>query len=99
MFSKILSYIPARYKFGVTATPSREDGMIDCMYAYLGCNMNGEFDGTFKIDRSKVKTMEAEHIMYPLNNGYDKDSLWEIVDADFKQLNKYQISCGEDKNR
>lgn len=81
MFSKVLSYIPARYKFGVTATPSREDGMIDSMYAYLGCNMEGKFDGTFKIDRSRVKTIEAEHVMYPLNNGYDEDSLWEIVDA------------------
>lgn len=29
----------------------------------------------------------------------DSWNLWEIVDADFKQLNKYQISCGEDKNR
>jgi len=26
-------------------------------------------------------------------------NLWEIVDADFKQQNKYQISCGEDENR
>lgn len=29
----------------------------------------------------------------------DNWNLWEIVDADFKQLNKYQISCGEDKSR
>lgn len=26
-------------------------------------------------------------------------NLWEIVDADFQQQNKYQISCGEDENR
>ena len=81
MFSKVLSYIPARYKFGLTATPSRADGMINSMYTYIGCNIEGEFKPTFKIDKDRVKTIVAEHVMFPLNNGYDEDFLYNIVDA------------------
>lgn len=36
MFWKVISSLRARYKFGLTATPTRADGMIGCMYALLG---------------------------------------------------------------
>ena len=81
MFSKVLSSIPARYKFGLTATPSREDGLINSMYAYIGCNMDGEFSPTFKVDKSCVKTITAEHIMIPIDNGYNDFNSYELYDT------------------
>ena len=36
MFYKVISGLCARYKFGLTATPKRSDGLIACMYALLG---------------------------------------------------------------
>ena len=36
MFYKVISSLSARYKFGLTATPRRADGLIGCMYALLG---------------------------------------------------------------
>lgn len=36
MFYKVISKLCARYKFGLTATPRRSDGLIACMYSLLG---------------------------------------------------------------
>ena len=36
MFWKVISRIKARYKFGLTATPQRSDGLTPCMYALIG---------------------------------------------------------------
>lgn len=35
-FYKVVSSLSARYKFGLTATPKRADGLQACMYALLG---------------------------------------------------------------
>lgn len=39
MFYKVISALSARYKIGLTATPSRQDGLIGCMYALLGTDI------------------------------------------------------------
>ena len=36
MFYKVISNLCARYKFGLTATPERSDGLTGCMFAMLG---------------------------------------------------------------
>ena len=36
MFYKVLSCLSARYKYGLTATPKRADGLEKCMFAILG---------------------------------------------------------------
>ena len=36
MFYKVVSSLCARYKFGLTATPKRSDGLQACMFALLG---------------------------------------------------------------
>ena len=36
MFYKVLSSLSCRYKFGLTATPKRADGLEKCMFALLG---------------------------------------------------------------
>ena len=40
MFWKVVSSLRARYKFGITATPKRADGLTRCMYALLGGNID-----------------------------------------------------------
>lgn len=36
MFYRVISNLRARYKFGLTATPERSDGLTPCMYALIG---------------------------------------------------------------
>lgn len=36
MFYKVISNLSARYKFGLTATPERSDGLTPCMFALIG---------------------------------------------------------------
>ena len=68
MFTSVLSKIPARYKFGLTATPTRADGLINAMYAYIGMNPNGTFSPTYKVERERVNTIEAQHIEVDIDN-------------------------------
>lgn len=68
MFTSVLSKIPARYKFGLTATPTRADGLINAMYAYIGMNPNGTFSPTYKVERERVNTMEAQHVKVDIDN-------------------------------
>lgn len=81
MFTSVLSKIPARYKFGLTATPTRADGLINAMYAYLGANPNGTFSPTYKVDRSRVKTMEAQHIRVNLDYPLTMRDQMQILDS------------------
>ena len=81
MFTKILSIVPARYKFGLTATPTRADGMIKAMYAYLGTSQSGLFEPTYKVDRSEVKTLTAVHNKFELATKYNEFNMWEIYDT------------------
>ena len=81
MFGEVLSNIPARYKYGLTATPKRADGMIKAMYIYLGANNEHLFDPTFKIDRSRVKTIEAIHEKVELVSGFSLSVLYKITDT------------------
>lgn len=81
MFGTILSNISARYKFGLTATPYRSDGMIKAMYAYIGCNPKGEFAPTYKIENSEVNTIQAVHQKFEINSGYDQFKMYELYDS------------------
>lgn len=78
MFVKVIEKIPARYKFGLSATPERSDTMIKSMYTTLGCNMLGQFEPTFTIDKSKTNTLRATHIRVDLDTPWT----YEVLDAD-----------------
>lgn len=71
-FSQILNSIKARYKFGLTATPSRSDDLIKTMYMYLGCNKQGELKPYYVVPSSVVKTVESIHLRHDLETISDE---------------------------
>lgn len=81
MFGRILSNVAARYKYGLTATPMRSDGLTKAMYAYIGMSMDGKFEPAYKIDRSEVKTITCEHKKIELYNGYDDEKIMMLYDT------------------
>ena len=100
MFSKILNNIPARYKYGLTATPDRSDSLINTMYMFLGMSKKGEFEGTYKVDKSEIKTMIATHIKYDLFTKVDMNSPIYGTDGMFvyEELTPFLIS-NEKRNK
>lgn len=100
MFSKIIENIPARYKYGLTATPNRSDTMINSLYMLLGLSKDGHFQPTFHIDKSKVKTMVAEHTMIELDTPIDYES--DVFDIDgtliYNNLINF-LSYNEERNK
>lgn len=61
MFYRVLSQLSARYKYGLTATPSRADGLTGCMFAIIGptaheINMDDIGQTTCDVHIVKIKT-------------------------------------------
>ena len=73
MYSTVLGRLKAAYKFGLTATPFRADGLSGMIFANIGLSMNGKFRPTHSIPPSKVDTMKAEYrrIEMPTPASYD----------------------------
>lgn len=97
MFSKVVNNISARYKYGLTATPARADTMIKSMYSILGTDPKGEFQPTFKIERNRIKTMEAVHIKTELSTPLSYETLNEDGTFDYQQLINF-LSFNQDRN-
>lgn len=57
MFYKVVNNINCRYKYGMSATPKREDGLTKAMYALLG-----DIAYEINIDEVGEKRIQAEHI-------------------------------------
>lgn len=99
MFQKVVENIPARYKYGLTATPARSDSLIDTMYMILGMSTQGEFEPTHKIDKNDVKTIVAEHQAIELETTIPYDS--DVYDVDgtiiYNELINY-LSEDEERN-
>lgn len=59
MFYKVVSSLSAAYKFGLTATPERNDGLERCMYALLGgvlCTVPES-----AVEQNKVPTLVCQY--------------------------------------
>ena len=97
MFSKIIEKVPARYKYGLTATPERSDTMIKSMYTLIGMSRNGEFEPTYQIDRKEIKTIESEHLKFDINLNYGYDILSSDGTLDYNTLIDY-LSDHEERN-
>lgn len=70
MFGKVISSLKARYKFGITATAHRGDGMIKSLFAYLG-------DVFYEVEKHNVadKTVKAKIKLIYNNLNFDVDSV------------------------
>lgn len=97
MFSKVVEKIPARYKYGLTATPERSDTMIKSMYTLIGMSKSGEFEPTYKVDRREVKTIESEHLKFDIDLNYGYDILNADGTLDYNTLIDY-LSDNEKRN-
>ena len=96
MFGKVVERIGARYKYGLTATPDRSDTMIKCMYAILGCNVNGQFEPIHIIEKDKTNTLTAKHIRVDLDTPFSYDTLDESGMLDYAGLVEF---LGQNKER
>ena len=59
MFSKVLNNLAARYKYGLSATPHRADGLIKCTYALVGgisYKVPDECANTMRVEIQKKNT-------------------------------------------
>ena len=74
MFYKVVSSLNARYKFGLTATPKRQDGLIGCMFAVLGQTL-------YEITRAQVKEHTCPVRVKFVKTHYTPD-VNEITDTD-----------------
>lgn len=97
MFVKVIEKIPARYKFGLTASDSRNDSLTKTMYTTIGCNMLGEFKPVCTIDREDANTLTAEHIRFDLDTPFSYDMLNEDGSFNYVGLVDY-ISQNEERN-
>lgn len=67
MFWKVVNSLSARYKFGLTATPKRADGMERAMYALLGPKF-------YEISRDQVKQSTCPlNVVEPIPTGWEPD--------------------------
>lgn len=67
-FYKIITNINARYKYGLSATLNRSDGLISCVYSIIGKKLH-----TITTKEVGDKIIKAEHtpIMINIDFGYD----------------------------
>lgn len=70
MFGKIINVIPARYKYGLTASDKRNDTLTKSMYAIVGCAPSGLFEPTWRIDRKDAHTLTAQHVCVELDTPF-----------------------------
>ena len=66
MFWRVVSSLAARYKFGLTATPKRTDGLTPCMYALLG-------EKICEIDKSEVAERTVPVHVWLYQTDYEPD--------------------------
>lgn len=97
MFGKVVEKIPARYKYGLSATLTRSDTLINAMYAILGCNLQGEFRPIFKIAKDKTNTLIAQHTRVDLDTPFSYETLDESGMLDYAALVNY-LGSNEKRN-
>lgn len=87
MYKKVLGNMCPRYRYGLTATPYRQDGLTNTIYFNIGCNPDGSFAPAFSVARSRIKTLDAQVISLPVDTelveSYEapvtKKALWSFT--------------------
>ena len=98
MFGKVITKIPARYKYGLTASDKRNDTLTKSMYATVGCNPQGEFEPTWRIDREDANTLTAKHEKVELNTPFSYVMLNDDGTFNYNNLVDY-IAFHEERNK
>ena len=98
MHIKIINNIKARYKYGLSATPTRSDSLIKSMYAYIGCNLKGEFAPVYIIKKEKTNTLTAKHIRVDLKTPWSYSVLLEDGTFDYASLIDY-LGTNQERNQ
>lgn len=93
MFWQVLSSLSARYKFGLTATPKRSDGMEKAMFALLGPKF-------YEISREDVRSNTCPlTVLEPFPTGWEPD-FDEVLKPDGTlDYVRMITSCVEDESR
>lgn len=104
MFYKVISNCNARYKFGLSATLERSDGLIKSLFACVGEKLH-----TITKDEIGEKIIKAKHIEFPIDHPYkveeycDYDGVLnysKMLDAICSsQARNYQIATNVIENR
>lgn len=96
-FVKVISKIPARYKFGLTASDKRNDTLTKSMYTTVGCNPQGEFEPTWRINREDANTLTAKHEKVELDTPFSYCMLNDDGSFNYPNLVDY-IATYEPRN-
>lgn len=100
-FTTILDNIAARYKYGLTATPSRADTMINTMYMYLGTSKKGFYEPMYEVDKSCVKTIPALHYRVNVDTKIPADKekqMYKFGKINYNNLINF-LAEDDDRNR
>ena len=73
MYYKVLSRLNARYKYGLTATPKRIDGLTPCMYALVGDKLHEITDYDVNKIKCNAKLIEIDLPTSDNLSYYDSD--------------------------
>jgi superfamily II DNA or RNA helicase len=71
MYAKVMSRCKARFKYGLTATPTRQDGLTKLIYANIGMSPRGTFKPTAEVCDSETQSLVARYETLDL---FTKDS-------------------------
>ena len=76
-FSQVLERLPARYRFGVTASEHRSDGLIETMFAVIGPKIH-------EVSQSILET--CGHVIVPAVTFVETNYWYEGDSANFSQM-------------
>ena len=98
MYATVLGRCKARYKYGLTATPKRQDGLVKMIYAYVGLSPNATFRPTCVIKDSETQSLIASYKTFNLNTPESYDYLGADGVIDYHALLEY-LQTNEERTR
>lgn len=97
MFVKVIEKIPARYKYGITASDKRNDSLTKTMYTSTGF-FDSKFEPIWRIRKEDTKTLVAKHRKFELDTPFSYDMLNPDGTFNYMGLINY-ISENEERNK
>lgn len=95
MYAKVLARCKAKYKYGLTATPSRQDGLTKLIYANIGLSPNGTFYPAHTIKDSETQSLVSKYEEFVLDTEKSYYYLFKDGSIDYNKLLDYLAGNGE----